>query len=208
MRVGACRPPREGCVPNIDWRLRRANASCSRACAAGADPPVRSWQVWPAPKRRIAFRKFLDGLWPEAQAMGVSRATFDAALRGVEPDLALPDLVLPGKSDVKGQAEFTQDAGPVPERRLPRHAQRAGQGPADAARRLARQDRARARRAAPVRARDLGPRDGVRRAQIELLRRQGARHAGLSRPPQGLVPHRAALRAEDARRTACARARP
>src|SRR3979409_749084 len=40
--------------------------------------------------------------------MGVSRATFDAALRGVQPDLALPDLVLPGKSDVKGQAEFTK----------------------------------------------------------------------------------------------------
>jgi lytic murein transglycosylase len=40
--------------------------------------------------------------------MGVSRATFDAALRGVEPDLALPDLVLPGKEDVKGQAEFTK----------------------------------------------------------------------------------------------------
>jgi len=55
-----------------------------------------------------AFRKFLDGLWPEAQAMGVSRATFDAALRGVAPDLALPDLVLPGKSGVKGQAEFTK----------------------------------------------------------------------------------------------------
>ena len=40
--------------------------------------------------------------------MGVSRATFDAALRGVEPDLALPDLVLPGKGEVKGQAEFTK----------------------------------------------------------------------------------------------------
>ena len=55
-----------------------------------------------------AFRRFLETLWPEAQTMGVSRATFDAALRGVEPDLALPDLVLPGKSDVKGQAEFTR----------------------------------------------------------------------------------------------------
>ena len=54
------------------------------------------------------FRRFLEALWPEAQTMGVSRATFDAALRGVEPDLALPDLVLPGKGDVKGQAEFTK----------------------------------------------------------------------------------------------------
>jgi lytic murein transglycosylase len=55
-----------------------------------------------------AFRQFLEGIWPEAQAVGVSRATFDAALRGVEPDLALPDLVLPGRGDVKGQAEFTK----------------------------------------------------------------------------------------------------
>jgi lytic murein transglycosylase len=55
-----------------------------------------------------AFRQFLEGIWPEAKAAGVSRATFDAALRGVEPDLALPDLVLPGKGNVKGQAEFTK----------------------------------------------------------------------------------------------------
>ncbi len=55
-----------------------------------------------------AFHRFLEALWPEAQAMGVSRATFDNALRGVEPDLGLPDLVLPGRSEVKGQAEFTK----------------------------------------------------------------------------------------------------
>lgn len=54
-----------------------------------------------------AFRRFLEALWPEAQAMGISRATFDQALRGVEPDLTLPDLVLPGK-EPKGQAEFTR----------------------------------------------------------------------------------------------------
>jgi lytic murein transglycosylase len=54
-----------------------------------------------------AFRRFLEALWPDAQAMGVSRATFDLAFRGVEPDLALPDLVLPGK-EPKGQAEFTK----------------------------------------------------------------------------------------------------
>ena len=54
------------------------------------------------------FRRFLDALWPDAQKAGISRATFDKALRGVEPDLALPDLVLPGKTEVKGQAEFTR----------------------------------------------------------------------------------------------------
>jgi lytic murein transglycosylase len=57
-----------------------------------------------------SFRQFIQTLWPEAAANGVSRATFDAAFRGVVPDLSIPDLVLPGKapSDVKGQAEFTR----------------------------------------------------------------------------------------------------
>jgi lytic murein transglycosylase len=56
------------------------------------------------------FREFIETLWPEAEAKGVSRATFDAALRGVEANLSLPDLILPGKTpgDVKGQAEFTR----------------------------------------------------------------------------------------------------
>ena len=39
-----------------------------------------------------AFRQFLESVWPEAQKMGVSRTTFDAAMRGLEPDLTLPDL--------------------------------------------------------------------------------------------------------------------
>jgi lytic murein transglycosylase len=55
------------------------------------------------------FQRFVDALWPEAQAMGVSRAVFDDAFRGVTPDLTLPDLVLPGRPhDVRGQAEFTK----------------------------------------------------------------------------------------------------
>ncbi len=56
------------------------------------------------------FRQFVETLWPEAEAQGVSRATFDAAFQGVEADLSLPDLILPGKtqSETKGQAEFTR----------------------------------------------------------------------------------------------------
>jgi lytic murein transglycosylase len=53
------------------------------------------------------YRSFLAELWPEAQRMGVSRATFDRAFEGVEPDRSLPDLVLPGQ-EVKGQPEFTR----------------------------------------------------------------------------------------------------
>lgn len=56
------------------------------------------------------FAAFVEALWPEAKAFGISRATFDAAFKGVEPDLMLPDLVLPGRerASEKGQAEFTK----------------------------------------------------------------------------------------------------
>jgi lytic murein transglycosylase len=56
-----------------------------------------------------AFDAFLQSLWPAAQALGVSRPTFDAATRGLEPDLSLPDLVLPGRPQrAPGQAEFVE----------------------------------------------------------------------------------------------------
>jgi lytic murein transglycosylase len=57
-----------------------------------------------------AFQQWLQSLWPEAQSLGVSRATFDAATRGLEPDLTLPDLAVPGRPEKPqpGQAEFVQ----------------------------------------------------------------------------------------------------
>jgi lytic murein transglycosylase len=70
-------------------------AACTATGAFAADP---------------TFQKWLEGLWPQAQSMGVSRRTFDAATSGVEPDLTLPDLDLPGREGVppRGQAEFVQ----------------------------------------------------------------------------------------------------
>jgi lytic murein transglycosylase len=70
-------------------------ASAATPASAAADP---------------AFQKWLADLWPQAQSMGVSRRTFDAAIRGVEPDLTLPDLDLPGREGTppRGQAEFVQ----------------------------------------------------------------------------------------------------
>ena len=65
--------------------------------------------VPPSPARAdAAFQAFLQSLWPQAQALGVSRATFDRATRGLEPDLSLPDLVLPNRPEKPepGQAEF------------------------------------------------------------------------------------------------------
>ena len=57
-----------------------------------------------------AFQSFLQSLWPQAQQLGISRATFDAATRDLEPDLSLPDLVIPGRPEKPqaGQPEFVQ----------------------------------------------------------------------------------------------------
>src|SRR5258708_14262711 len=44
-----------------------------------------------------AFTQWLAALWPEAQAMGVSRTAFDAATRGPEPVFSLADLPTPGR---------------------------------------------------------------------------------------------------------------
>jgi lytic murein transglycosylase len=57
-----------------------------------------------------SFSQFLASLQPEAEKLGVSRATFLAATRGLEPDMSLPDLVIPGRPEAppRGQAEFLQ----------------------------------------------------------------------------------------------------
>ncbi len=53
-----------------------------------------------APARAADFAEFVEGLWPQAQAAGVSRATFDAAVAGLSPEPGV--LAKP-----KAQAEFT-----------------------------------------------------------------------------------------------------
>jgi len=64
----------------------------------------------PARATDAAFTQFIASLWPEAQKEGVSRATFDAETRGLEPDYKLPDLILPGRpaTGAPSQAEFVQ----------------------------------------------------------------------------------------------------
>src|SRR6202045_1375529 len=66
--------------------------------------------VTPARAADAAFSQFIASLWPEAQAAGVSRATFDAETSGLEPDYKLPDLILPGRpaTGAPSQAEFVQ----------------------------------------------------------------------------------------------------
>ncbi len=64
----------------------------------------------PARAADAAFAQFIASLWPEAQAAGVSRATFERETAGLEPDYKLPDLALPGRpsTGAGGQAEFVQ----------------------------------------------------------------------------------------------------
>jgi lytic murein transglycosylase len=66
--------------------------------------------VAPAHAADVGFTQFIASLWPEAQAAGVSRTTFDAETRGLEPDYKLPDLILPGRpaTGAPSQAEFVQ----------------------------------------------------------------------------------------------------
>ncbi len=113
-----------------------------RACAADA-----------------AFQAWLQSMWPQAQQLGVSRATFDAATRGLEPDLSLPDLVLPGRAEKPppGQAEFVQTpASYLKEATFDRLAAQ-GRKLLDQHRADAHRDRKTVRRRAGHRARHLGP---------------------------------------------------
>ncbi|HEX5508014.1 MAG TPA: lytic murein transglycosylase [Pseudolabrys sp.] len=60
-----------------------------------------------------AFEQWLQSTWPQAQHLGISRATFDAATRGLTPDFSLPDLAIPGRPEKPppGQPEFVQTPG-------------------------------------------------------------------------------------------------
>ncbi len=65
--------------------------------------------VAPTHAADAAFRQWLQSTWPEAQQLGVARATFDNATRNLEPDLTLPDLALPGQPEKAAQQpEFVQ----------------------------------------------------------------------------------------------------
>ena len=56
-----------------------------------------------------AFEHWLQSTWPDAEKIGVLRATFDKAIRGLEPDLSLPDLGIPGRVEKQPQQpEFVQ----------------------------------------------------------------------------------------------------
>jgi lytic murein transglycosylase len=65
--------------------------------AALATVEARAEDAVTAYKRAVekSFAAWLQSLWPEAEAAGVSRATFDAQLKGLKLDWSLPQLVPP-----------------------------------------------------------------------------------------------------------------
>lgn len=64
------------------------------------------------------FSRWLESkVWPAAEASGVSRATFEAAVTGLEPDLGLPDLKPTGGGDAF-QAEFRSPAAYLADSKL------------------------------------------------------------------------------------------
>lgn len=58
------------------------------------------------------FHHWLQGVWPDAEKIGISRAGFDKAIAGVEPDMTLPEIdSTPRKKPNTAQAEFLRPAG-------------------------------------------------------------------------------------------------
>jgi len=82
--------------------MRRVAVTLAAIALFCGSPPARAADA--------AFTQFIASLWPEAEAAGVSRATFDRETRGLEPDYKLPDLILPGRpaTGAPAQAEFVQ----------------------------------------------------------------------------------------------------
>ena len=64
------------------------------------------------PAQAENFHQWLAEQFPAAQSLGISRATFDAATRGLTPDLSLPDLAISGQPEKQPQQpEFVQTPG-------------------------------------------------------------------------------------------------
>ncbi|MGD0641427.1 MAG: lytic murein transglycosylase, partial [Roseiarcus sp.] len=87
--------------PRAPWlllaRLIAAFLAIALAAALAFHPVPASAAV--AKPSDVAFRNFVAELWPLAKARGVSRATFDAAFRGVTFDAGIV-------AHTKNQAEF------------------------------------------------------------------------------------------------------
>ncbi|MFO1147052.1 MAG: lytic murein transglycosylase [Alsobacter sp.] len=88
-------------------RLAPGGAATSAARAAADNPALTTGSLAGGEPRAPSltgdadFAAFLRGLWPVARAHGVTRATFDLAFEGVEPDPKIAELT-------RKQAEFVK----------------------------------------------------------------------------------------------------
>jgi membrane-bound lytic murein transglycosylase B len=94
-------------------RATTGAAPAAAPAAAAAPTPAPEWSgesgasnhpLMTAQAIRAAaanFRSCLEGLWPQAERRGVSRAVFDANVAGLTPDLRIMDLL-------DSQPEFTK----------------------------------------------------------------------------------------------------
>jgi lytic murein transglycosylase len=102
------------------------------AVAGSQDPQVTGTAPVPSADRTAAgvaqaadFRGFIEGLWPEAKARGVSRATFDGAFRDVVPDPKIVQLTTKQSEFVRPIWDYVN--GAITAQRLERGAQAAVQ---------------------------------------------------------------------------------
>jgi membrane-bound lytic murein transglycosylase B len=72
---------------------------------------------------QTGFQSFIEGLWPQAKARGISRATFSEAFRGVEPDSKIIALTRKQSEFVRPIWEYIE--GSVSAQRLQRGRQMA-----------------------------------------------------------------------------------
>jgi membrane-bound lytic murein transglycosylase B len=94
--------------PKPQSRLAPGPAKAKTAAASAADNPALTTGSLAGGEPRTPsltgdadFAAFLRGLWPVARAHGVTKATFDMAFQGVEPDPRIAELT-------RKQAEFVK----------------------------------------------------------------------------------------------------
>jgi membrane-bound lytic murein transglycosylase B len=93
------------------------------AFLAAAFPASSATAVKPPDPHQAAFRKFVESLWPFAEAKGVSRATFNAAFAGVSFDAKVVQNALHQPEFVRPIWDYV--AGAVSPERIARGAERA-----------------------------------------------------------------------------------
>ena len=158
--------------------------------------------VRPVHAADAAFTQFIASLWREAQAAGVSRATFDAETRGLGARLQTARSAAAGQARNRRAVAGRIRAGAcrLREGSLDRAAGgRGAEADAEASRCLER-DRKAFRCSRQRRAGDLGPGDGLWPLPAALRHAARGRDAGLCRPAQGSIPGRIHPGAEASRR--------